>query len=62
MLKYIFIICDLTNGYHCGGGAKLQELLEWQLRVRSEQSWAVGPERAGLRLAELATYRASAKC
>lgn len=32
------------------------ELLEWQLRVRSEQSWAVGPERAGLRLAEMATY------
>eukprot|EP00435_Cladocopium_sp_Y103_P019816 s2518_g4.t2 len=32
------------------------ELFEWQLRVRSEQSWAVGPERAGLRLAEMATY------
>lgn len=48
--------------YHCGGGTKPQELLEWQLRVRSEQSWAVGPERAGLRLAEMATYRASTKC
>ena len=44
-----------------GNGPKPQELLEWQLRVRSEQSWAVGPERAGLRLAEIATYRASDK-
>ncbi|CAK9110005.1 Lysine-specific histone demethylase 1 homolog 3 (Flavin-containing amine oxidase domain-containing protein 3) (Protein LSD1-like 3) [Durusdinium trenchii] len=32
------------------------ELLEWQLRVRSEQNWATQMDDVGLRLAELATY------
>lgn len=34
------------------------ELLEWQLRVRAEQSWALEDLKVGARLAELATYSA----
>ncbi|CAE7816551.1 PAO4 [Symbiodinium microadriaticum] len=31
-------------------------LFEWQLRVRSEQSWGISPEQVGTRLSEVAVY------
>eukprot|EP00438_Fugacium_kawagutii_P001613 Skav204367 [mRNA] locus=scaffold866:100425:105434:+ [translate_table: standard] len=42
-------------------GSICKELLEWQLRVRSEQNWAVPAEHVGLRLAEVASYRDSSQ-
>lgn len=52
MLGFIIATERLWSSWHA-----LQELLEWQLRVRSEQNWATQMDDVGLRLAELATYR-----